>query len=73
MQKSIINEEKCEKELVVHEESKIECESEKNESVKTIEVVKSPVEENNNGDECIFKVLPPKEIFEDLSQQIEEF
>ena len=23
--------------------------------------------------ECQFKVLPPKEIFEDLSQQIEEF
>ena len=73
VEESIIHEEKCETEVVVHEETKIECESERNECVKTIEVVESHVEEKNKEKECQFEVLPLKEIFEDLSQQIEEF
>ena len=73
MEESIIHEEKCEKEVVVYEETKIECEYEQNESVETIEVVESQVEEKNSENECQFEVLPPKEIFEDLSKQIKEF
>ena len=73
MEESIIHEEKCEKEVVVHEETKRECESERNECVETIEVVESQVEEKNKEKECQFEVLPPKEIFEDLSQKIDEF
>ena len=73
MQESIIHEEKYEKEVVVCEETEIECEFENNESVETIKVVGSQIEEKNKENERQFEVLPPKEIFEDLSQQIEEF
>ena len=73
MQESIIHEEKYEKEVVVCEETEVECESEKNKSVETIELVKRQIEEKNKEKECQFEVLPPKEIFEDFSQQIDEF
>ena len=67
VEESIIHEEKCEKDVVVHEESKIECESEQNESFETIVLVESQVEEKNRGNECRFEVLSLKEIFKDLS------
>ena len=59
MEESIIHEEMCEKKVVVYEESKIEYESEQNESVETIKVVESQVEEKNKEKECQFEVLPP--------------
>ena len=53
--------------MVVHEETKIECESKRNESIETIEVVESQVEEKNKENERQFEVLSLKEIFKDLS------
>ena len=56
----IIHEKKCEKDVVVCEETKIECESKRNESVENIKLVESQVEEKNTEKECQFKILPPK-------------
>ena len=60
VEESIIHEEKCETEVVVHEETKIECESERNECVETIQLVESQVEVKNKENDRQFKVLTPK-------------
>ena len=72
MEENIIHEEKYEKEVVVCEETKIE--SEKNESVETIELVEREVKEKNK-ELCQLEILSAKANFEDLclKQQIEEF
>ena len=72
MEESIIHKEKCEKEDVVCEETKIECEFKNNESVEVIEVNKECLQSFEQSSKVIQK-LPTQEVAKSAPCYHEEY